>query len=47
MKTKSSIFQINKKKTQHMQNKNSTKFYCKEETKTEQGYDKKCTQNWC
>jgi hypothetical protein len=31
-------------RTQHMRNKNQTRFYCKEETK--QGYDKKkCTQN--
>jgi hypothetical protein len=30
-----------KTKTQHVQNKNPTKFYWKEETKIEQGYDKK------
>jgi hypothetical protein len=29
------------KKTQHVQNKNPTRFYCKEEMKIEQGYDKK------
>jgi hypothetical protein len=28
-------------KTQHVQNKNPTIYYCKEEMKTEQGYDKK------
>jgi hypothetical protein len=30
-----------------MQNKNLTRFYYKNETKTKQGYDKKNTQNWC
>jgi hypothetical protein len=28
-------------RTQHMQNKNPMKFYCKEKIKIEQGYDKK------
>jgi hypothetical protein len=28
-------------KTQHVRNKNPTIYYCKEEMKTEQGYDKK------
>jgi hypothetical protein len=30
-----------RKRTQHMQNKNPTRFFCKEEMKTKQGYDKK------
>jgi len=34
-----------KKKPQQMQNKNSTRFYCKNKIKIEQGYDKKHTQN--
>ncbi len=36
-----------KTRTWHMQINNPTRFYCKEETKIEQGYDKKRTQNWC
>jgi hypothetical protein len=28
-------------KTQHVQNKNSTRFYCKNDIRTKQGYDKK------
>jgi hypothetical protein len=48
MKTRASIFpnpncetKQTKTRTQHMQNKNPMKFYCKEEIKIEQGYDKK------
>jgi len=33
-------------KTQHMQNKNPTRFYYKEKTKTEQRYDKKTYPNF-
>jgi hypothetical protein len=32
-------------RTQHVRKKNPTRFYCKEETKTKEGYDKKHTQN--
>jgi hypothetical protein len=33
--------EIKQTRTQHMRNKNPMKFYCKEEIKTKQRYDKK------
>jgi hypothetical protein len=34
-----------KTKTQHMRNKNSTRFYCKEEKKHNKAMIRKCAQN--
>jgi hypothetical protein len=49
MLSSKSILQNKKKKTRmwHVQDKNSIKFYCMNETRKNMVVTRKCTQNWC